>query len=101
MGQFTIKEQTNSATYEYINDDIIVNGNYQKDGTTGELKNINGTCYDNNDGEPGRYIGNFSGYMRDGEVRYSISEMSRKDSNKVWDAIDEIEPYVMGENTNE
>ena len=70
MGQFTIKEQTNSATYEYKNDEIIVNGNFQKDGTTGDLKNINGTCYDNNDGEPGRYIGNFSGYMRDGEVRY-------------------------------
>ena len=37
-------------------------------------------------------------HLRDGEVRYSLSEMSRKDSNKVWDAIDEIEPYVMGEN---
>ena len=69
MGKLTIKEQTNSATYEYVNDDVIVNGNFQKDGTTGNLKNINGTCYDNNDGDPGRYIGNFSGDMCGGDVR--------------------------------
>jgi hypothetical protein len=39
--------------------------------------------------------------MRDGEIRYSMSEMSRRDSNLVWDAIDGIEPYILGENTNE
>lgn len=98
MGTFTVNSQTLNVQYEYKNNVIIVQGGYVKDKVTGALSSINGTCYDNNDGEPGRYIGNFSGYMRDGEVRYSLSEMSRKDSNKVWDAIDEIEPYVMGEN---
>jgi hypothetical protein len=49
-------------------------------------------------GGQGEYIGNFNGYMRDGEVKYSISEMSRKDANKVWDAIDEIEQNILGTN---
>ena len=43
-------------------------------------------------------IGTFNGYMRDGEVRYNMSEMSRRDSNKVWDAIDEIEQNITGAN---
>ena len=39
--------------------------------------------------------------MRNGEIKYSVSEMSRKDSNLVWTAIGEIEPYVLGENQEE
>ena len=38
------------------------------------------------------------GFARDGqEIKYSMSEMSRQDANLVWDAIDEIEPLITGE----
>lgn len=101
MGTFEIKSQTNNAQYEYKDDAIIVQGNYQKDALTGDVRSINGTAYrKDQQGEIGENIGNFNGYVRNGEIRYSLSEMSRRDSNAVWDAIDEIEPHVTGEDSN-
>lgn len=97
MGQFEIKTQRNNATYEYTGDSLIVQGNFVKDATTNNLVSINGSCYNKNQqGELGEYIGNFNGYMRDNQIRYTMSEMSRRDSNKVWDAIDEIETNIIG-----
>lgn len=97
MGNFEIKQQTHNATYEYSDENLIVQGNYVKDGDTNDIISISGSCYlKNQQGQQGEYVGNFNGYMRDGEIRYTISEMSRRDSNKVWDAIDEIEARVLG-----
>lgn len=95
-GTFEIKSQTHNATYEYKDANLIVQGQFVKDGTTNELQTINGSCY-NKDGQGGQgsFIGNFNGYMRDGEIRYTLSEMSRRDSNKVWDAIDAIEAEII------
>ena len=95
-GTFEIKSQTNNSTYEYKDENLIVQGQVVKDGTTGALQTINGSCYAKDaQGQQGTYVGNFNGYVRDGEVRYTLSEMSRRDSNKVWDAIDEIEAAVI------
>ena len=96
MGSFVIKSQTHNATYEYNDENLIVQGQYVKDGATGELQTISGSAY-NKDGQGGQgsFIGNFNGYMRDGEIRYTLSEMSRRDSNKVWDAIDAIEAEII------
>ena len=46
-------------------------------------------------GEQGEYIGNFNGYQREDGIKYSLSEMTRKDNNLVWNAIDGIEPHVL------
>ena len=104
-GTFEIKTQTNNSTYEYKDKDvtIIIQGSFAKDIKTGNTISIQGQCYraDEN-GNPGQFFGNFNGFARDGEeIRYSMSEMSRQDANKVWDAIDEIEPLVNGEDENE
>jgi hypothetical protein len=102
MGEFTITSSNLQNGYNYKDSAVIVTGSYNKDATTNTLQNVSGQVYRQNEqGEQGDYIGNFSGYMRDGEIRYSMSEMSRRDSNLVWDAIDGIEPYILGENTNE
>lgn len=102
MGTFNITSSFLNNNYEYKNSVVVVTGNYNKDAKTDTLQNINGSVYvQNQDGEQGEYIGNFNGYMRDGEIRYSMSEMSRRDSDKVWDAIDEIEQNVLGENDAE
>lgn len=103
-GIFEIKKVTSNSTYEYKNDDVIVTGSYAKDVTNGQLQSLNGQCYRNNNGAQGEFFGNFNGVPRsNGEIRYSMSEMSRQDANIVWDAIDEIEPCVLndGEPTNE
>lgn len=99
MGTFNVISSTLNSQYEYKDANLVVNGNYSKDATTNTLQNVSGSCYRiTPDGGQGDYVGNFNGYMRDGEILYSLSEMSRKDSNKVWDAIDEIESNILGEN---
>ena len=99
MGTFTVTSSNLNNGYNYKDSAVIVTGSYNKDATTNTLQNVSGQVYRQDaQGEQGDYIGNFNGYMRDGEIRYSLSEMSRRDSNLVWDAIDGIEPYILGEN---
>ena len=101
MGTFEVTSSTLNNQYSFKDENLMVNGAYVKDAQNNTLQSISGACYLNVDGEPGNYVGNFNGYMRDGEIKYSVSEMSRKDSNLVWTAIGEIEPYVLGENQEE
>lgn len=99
MGTFEVTSSTLNNQYSFKDENLVVNGAYVKDAQNNTLQSISGACYlITESGEPGDYVGNFNGYMRDDEIRYSLSEMSRKDSNKVWDAIDEIEQNVLGEN---
>jgi hypothetical protein len=101
MGTFNVTSSTLNDNYEFTNDVVVVNGSYTKNAQTDTLQNVSGSVYLPAVGGQGEYLGNFNGYMRDGEVKYSISEMSRKDANKVWDAIDEIELNIIGTNGEE
>ena len=102
MGTFNVTSSTLNNNYEYVNSEVKVSGSYQKDAQTDALQSVNGSVYAlDQSGQQGAYIGNFNGYVRDGEVKYSISEMSRRDANKVWDAIDEIEAEITGSNAGE
>ena len=102
MGTFNIKSSTLNSQYDYKDANLVVNGSFAKDATSDQLKNISGSCYRiNSEGEQGDHIGNFNGYMRNGKMLYSLSEMSREDSLSVWDAITEIEQYIIGTNQGE
>lgn len=95
MGTFVITSQTTNAQYEYRDNAIIVQGNFAKDASTGTLKSISGSCYLKDGDNQGEYIGNFNGYPRNGEIRYDLSEMTRQNSNLVWNATDEIELEIL------
>ena len=96
--EFNITSSTLNTSYEY-KDVIIVQGSFVKDATTGTLQSINGSCYRKNEsGQMGDYFGNFNGYPQDDEITYDLSQMKRSDSNLVWDAIDDIEAEILGEN---
>ena len=96
MGKFVITSSKVNKTYEFTDENLQVNGSYVADEITGVLQSIQGTCFRNNpDGGTSDYIGNFNGTMRNGEIKYSLSEMSRKDSMLVWNAIDEIEQNIL------
>lgn len=102
MGTFVITSSNLNNGYEYKDNAVIVTGGYSLDAQTNTLQNVSGQVYAlNAQGEQDRYIGNFNGYLRDGEIRYSLSEMSRRDSNLVWDAIDGIEPHIIVNNNTE
>lgn len=100
MSTFRITSSSLNNQYEYANEYVTVQGNYTKDATNDTLQSVSGSVYNvpAQQGQQGEYIGNFNGYMRDNEIKYSISEMSRRDANKVWDAIDEIEANITGVN---
>lgn len=102
MSKFDITSSNLINQYNYENENVIVNGGYSSNPTNNELVNINGTAYRKNaNGEMGDYIGNFNGNANNGEVLYSLSEMSRNDSELVWDAIEDIESYITGSNSPE
>jgi hypothetical protein len=99
MGTFNIISSQLNNQYEFQDENLKVTGAFAQDATNNQLQNINGSCYEvGQGGQPGNYVGNFQGYMRDGEVKYSISEMSRRNANKVWNAIDEIESHILPQN---
>ena len=102
MGNLVIKDSVSKTTFEYSNDKMIAQVEYEK-GLQCKLKTIRATCFHKNeDGTIGTNFGNFNGIMRaDGKVHYSMSEMSREDSMTVWSAIDEMEPEIIGEDNED
>lgn len=100
MSTFNVTSSSLNNQFEYADENVTVQGSYTKDATNDTLQNVSGSVYKvpAQQGQQGEYIGNFNGYMRDGEVRYSISEMSRRNANMTWDAIDEIEANITGAN---
>ena len=102
MGTFNITNSTLNSSYTYTDEDILVNGTYEKDAQTDTLRSISGSCYrKTQDGQQGEYVGNFNGYQREDGIKYSLSEMTRRDNNLVWNAIDGIEPHVLPQTNGE
>ena len=102
MRTFNVTSSTLNTNFTYENENLVINGSFQKDAKTDELQNISGTAYQPNaEGGQGQYIGNFNGRMQNGVMRYSLSDMTRQDTLVVLDAIDEIEQYINGENIEE
>ena len=97
MGTFNVTSSTINSQFDYKETNIVVIGNFVKNGSTGDLQSVQGGCYRNENGDAGAYFGSFTGAPgSDGEVQYDLSSMRRQDSNLVWDAIDEIEPHIIG-----
>lgn len=102
MGHFEIEKSTLNTQYIYKTDEIIVDGTFVKNASTGAIQTIGGNVWMADDeGGQGENVGNFSGWFRNGEMRYSLSEMTRHDSSMVWDAITQIEQNILGENENQ
>lgn len=99
MGTFEITNSELNSQYTYKDNNVVVNGSFKNNVQTETLTSISGSAYAKNEqGEQGDYIGNFNGIVRNGEIFYSLSEMSRSQSNMVWDSIDAIEQNVLNHN---
>lgn len=92
--EFNIVSSTLNTSYNY-KDVIIVQGSFVKDASNGNVQSISGSCYVNNLNEQGQFVGNFNGYMRDSKIKYSFSEVSLEDLDKVKAAIADIEAELM------
>lgn len=102
MGTFTITSITINSQFDYKDSNIVVIGNFVKNGSSNVLQSIQGGCYRNENGDAGAYFGSFNGTpTSDGEIQYDLSSMKRQDSNLVWDAIGEIEPQILNTNVED
>ena len=96
MGNFVIKNQTSKTTFEYSNDVLMAQGEFEK--AESELKTVRANFFrKNKDGNIGDNIGNITGSMRGGKMHYSASEMSLEDAAAVWAAVGEIEMFISEE----
>lgn len=99
MKKFDVTSSTMNSQFVYKNDELIVNGNFEKEGITGAFRSVNGTAYAKDaEGSQGDYIGDFNGYMRDGVMKYSISEMPLDDLDNVKVVIRDIESEIIPAN---
>lgn len=98
MKKFEITSSSLNNQYAFEDDNVKVQGGYALNAQDNTLQSVNGSVYRNNEGQQGDFIGNFNGYVRDGVIRYSLSEMSRRDANLSWDAIDAIEAEITSQN---
>lgn len=98
MKKFEITSSSLNNQYAFEDDNVKVQGGYALNAQDNTLQSVNGSVYRNNEGQQGDFIGNFNGYVRDGVIRYSLSEMSRQDANLSWDAIDAIEAEITSQN---
>ncbi len=98
MSKFNIINSTLNTTFTYENEMLIVNGSFQKDAEIDELQNHSGTAYHPSGDGIGQYIGNFNGRMVNGQMKYTLSDVTRQDTIIILDAIADIEKYINGEN---
>lgn len=95
---FNVKNTTINSQYEYKNDVVVVNGNYAKNDKN-ELQNVNGSVYDKKaDGSMGDNIGSFNGFLSDGVIKYSVSNASIGNLEKIENAIQDIDAEITKEN---
>jgi len=98
MSTFDIVSSTLNSNFLFRNDALDIQGSYQKDALTDELQTVSCSCYRHVEEGQGEFVGNFSGHNRNGQMRYSISEMSTEDMEAVRSAIAEIEQDINNEN---
>ena len=91
-GTIKIISSTLNTQFSYVNEQLKISGNYQLDTENKTLLVINGSA--NRNSEQGEYVGNFSGSLRDGRMRYTLSDMSIEDTAYLTEAITDIESYI-------
>lgn len=98
MSKFEITSSSLNNQYNFEDENVKVQGGYALNAQDNSLQSVSGSVYRNNAGQQGEFIGNFNGTVRDGVTRYTLSEMSRRDANLAWDAIDAIEAEITSQN---
>lgn len=95
MATFEITSEVKNSQYKYENNDVIVNGGFVTNTKDNKVTNINGGVYHKENDQQGAFIGNFNGQLRNDEIKYSLSEMTKADSDLVWAAIEDIETEIL------
>jgi hypothetical protein len=102
MGTFTKTRSVLDNQYSYVNESLMIAGNYILDAATNALINVSGSVFVVGvNGNQGDFIGSFNGSMDDDKMSYSFSQMTKEQSDLVWVAVKEIEPYILGEENKE
>ena len=99
MGTFTKTRSVLDNQYSYVNESLMIAGNYILDAATNAFINVSGSVFAVGVNEnQGDFIGSFNGSMDDDKMSYSFSQMTEEQYQLVWVAVKELEPYILGEN---
>ena len=93
MGTLTIKSRTIQTSYEYVNENVTVNGGYTQENATGNLRSINGSVVLK---ATGAQIGGFNGYRSGQTMVYNQSDVPFEQLTVFMTAIQEIEQEING-----
>ncbi len=102
MSDFRIKESVLNVQFGYENEQMFIDGQYSVNQTEGTLLQVSGQCYiKEQDGKRGNNIGNFNGYQRNGQMKYTTSEMLPEYGTAVYNAIADLESKITPANEGE
>lgn len=97
MEKVTILDVTASKTFLFAGQELNVKGEVHYDPNKKELKRIGGSIYAKADAETGingDFLGSFDGYMVDGQLKYSVRDMTVDLAVKFIALIGEITEYA-------
>lgn len=95
MKDYQITSETTNTDYEFRNESVIVQGSFVKDTAKGTLQSISGSCFLNNNGEVGRFLGSFNGYPREEGIKYTLSEIASQDAILASTAMADVEKEAL------
>lgn len=99
MEKFEIKSQQTSISAVYENDEVKISVSYTKDAEN-KIRSFNGSV---NTQDNAKYLGSFSGFVEDREVKYTFNQVRLEDVPSVTENVHKVETYILGqkEQTNE
>lgn len=93
-GTIKILSSTLNKQYNYENENVIIDGNYQLNSDDGVLQALNGSVYRITEQGRGEYMGNINGSRRNGAMRYIFSDMTTADTTLALAAVADIESSI-------
>ena len=96
MGNYSETSSKVVTQYEWSDGTVTARGEHRRDVSGEQVETVNGTVSDG-----GQYVGDFSGKLRGEGMKYSLSEMTKEQSDKVWGVIADIEAALASEASDE
>lgn len=97
--KFEILEEKMVKNYKTETESAIAFGNV--DYHDGEVEKIGGQVFENKESKQGEFIGTFNGRIENGELIYTISEMTKEQYDICWEVIATIEANILPQETSE
>lgn len=97
MEKIIVNKATTTKNYTFVGEELNVQGEVVFDEQTKTVNVLNGSFYEKADAETGlagNYIGSFDGYYVEGNIKFTIHDMTAENAARVTNLIVEVNTYV-------